>query len=941
MYYQNVRGLNSKLTHFLNSVSSCDFDLIALSETWLHSGVFNSELFNSNYLVVRKDRDFLNTNKSRGGGVLIGIKSDLIFSEVDLSSTPFSNLHLVDILAVKVLISSFSIILVVIYIPPSLPLEYYHQIFDAFVMLDSAYNSNVVIIGDFNIPEFFASVDGLISGKSLGLSSLMDTLNVKQYNNILNKNNRLLDLVLTNTSCSVLKSDDPLVEEDPVHPSLIVSILVKTSSDNFLHAITNETSYNFRKANYVALYHDILNIDWSFLRNCCDANAACHLFYNVLYEFFDKHVPKYKKKKYAYPIWFTPQLISKIRLKNKTRKKYLKYGNPADELIFKELRREIKRETLAAHKKFVDEAENRINTDPTKFWQYIRYKRRGTGIPACMTLNDTTISGPENIVNAFARFYESIYIPTSTCRVDEFESDRMGFCVSLHTTDENKVLAVLNKLKSNNVQGPDGIPAFVIKDCASVLAEPLSILFNLSISTETYPDQLKVSKIIPVYKGKSRSAVENYRPISIINNFSKVFETIIYNQLYPQVSHSISQHQHGFIQGRSTTTNLFDITGFIANSIDNELQTDVIYLDFSRAFDRLDHGVLIKKLYSRGFTPNLIHLFASYLQNRKQYVHCFGHNSGCINVTSGVPQGSVLGPLLFLLFIDDITAGLNVSYSLYADDVKIFNKIATVEDCIKLQLNLNKITTWCDLNKLVLNKDKCRAMSYSLKKKMIFFNYALDAIILSRPETISDLGVIFDPKLSFASHINKLISDCMKTMGFIIRNARDFQNAHTITRLFKSFLESKLYYACLIWCPHHNIYVTNLERIIRKFLKYLSYREDGVYPPIGMPQQDLLNRYNFTSFLNTCKRFYMVFLFKLLHNGVDCPILLSQITFNVSSRSVLSRYYDLFYLPVPRTDIAKFSPMFTMCRIGNVFHREVDLFSSSLREVRGFDYSKL
>ena len=232
-------------------------------------------------------------------------------------------------------------------------------------------------------------------------------------------------------------------------------------------------------------------------------------------------------------------------------------------------------------------------------------------------------------------------------------------------------------------------------------------------------------------------------------------------------------------------------------------------------------------------------------------------------------------------------------------------------------------------------------MSYSLKKRILFFNYALDAIILSRPETISDLGVIFDPKLSFASHINKLISDCMKTMGFIIRNARDFQNAHTITRLFKSFLESKLYYACLIWCPHHNIYVTNLERIIRKFLKYLSYREDGVYPPIGMPQQDLLNRYNFTSFLNTCKRFYMVFLFKLLNNGVDCPIILSQITFNVSSRSVLSRYYDLFYLPVPRTDIAKFSPMFTMCRIGNVFHREVDLFSSSLREVRGFDYSKL
>ena len=395
------------------------------------------------------------------------------------------------------------------------------------------------------------------------------------------------------------------------------------------------------------------------------------------------------------------------------------------------------------------------------------------------------------------------------------------------------------------------------------------------------------------------------------------------------------------MSGRSTVTNLLCVTQFIADSIDCGLQTDVIYLDFSKAFDKLDHGILIDKLYALGLNMQLITFFGSYLGDRKQYVHCCGYDSDVITVLSGVPQGSVLGPLLFLLFINDISNELDVEFSLYADDIKIYNRVSSTDDCLKLQHNLNRIVVWCNLNRLLLNQDKCCVMSFSLKRYNIHFEYVLNGVVLARPQTVLDLGVVFDSRLTFAYHINKVVADCMKTLGFIIRNSRDFQHCDTIIRLFNSLIGSKLYYACIIWCPHHNIHLMHLERVIRRFLKYLFYRENGFYPPIGFPQSELLNRFTFSSFMETCKKFFVLFLVKMINNSVDCPLMLARLSFNARPRSLVSRHSEIFYIACPRTDIAKFSPMSTMCRIGNRTHNKIDLFSTSLRALKFFNYSQI
>ena len=398
----------------------------------------------------------------------------------------------------------------------------------------------------------------------------------------------------------------------------------------------------------------------------------------------------------------------------------------------------------------------------------------------------------------------------------------------------------------------------------------------------------------------------------------------------------ISGEQHGFIAGRSTVSNLMCKTQFISEAIDQRSQVDVIYTDFSKAFDKIDHNILLRKLESYGFSDALINLFKSYFYNRTQYVQLHGFKSTHIIQASGVPQGSILGPLFFVLFIDDITIKLNVNYLLYADDLKIFSKIDSLDDCLVLQHNLDKINDWCVTNKLHLNANKCNVMSFTRKVQKITFDYELDNAILVRPEFIKDLGVTFDSKLIFNEHIQNITKAAYKSLGFVLRNCKEFLNINTFRLLYITYVRSKLEYASLVWNPIYNIHTVALEKVQRRFMKSAIYFSDNTYVPRGTANEILQQRLNLHSLSSRRITNSIIFLHKILHNSIKSEELLSKINLRVPSFN--SRNHHIFHLPSARTNIMVASPLYQMINNYNI-ESSLDIFACSISQIKRYCFN--
>lgn len=880
---------------------------------------------------MRCDRDFSNTHLSRGGGVCIAIDNNLKPIDLNLKgSTSFKDLFNVDIVGAKISIDICVYYIILIYIPPNNPVQLLHSVLDTLSTIPYFYNRNLLLLGDFNIPEYIHSFEeGISSPFTTALDNFCNFLELSQYNYITNVNHRLLDLVLSNFQCEVLLAPESIVPIDSHHPPLLISFVTSfLSKQNKVKS--NGFFYNFKRADFHSLYHSLGNTCWDFLEDIDDIDEAFEQFYSKLYEIINEFVPTGIRHNRKYPPWYNNILIKCIKQKHNCFKKYKLYNDLDALQQFKELRRQIKSDIDRCYKSYCNEIERNIKDNPTKFWSFVNNKRKSNSLPTTMTYNGIELTDYESISDCFATYFSSSFSNTGD---DGFTltSSNAGVDITCTEFSENDVLNSLKKIKPNFTMGPDMIPAFLINDCAHVLSYPLRILFNLSLAKMNFPPILKNSKIIPVFKSGIRNDIKNYRPITIINNFSKVFETTLNEKIYNHVKHLLSDLQHGFIKGRSTITNLFCLTQYISDAIDNNSQLDVIYTDLSKAFDKLDHKTLITKFSNFGFSSDLITFLWTYLRNRVLYVECSGFKSPNFVATSGVPQGSVLGPLFFNIFINDIVDDLRVKCLMYADDLKLFNTVNSYSDCLILQSALEKVYRWCQNNFLTINTAKCNVVSFGLKNSLLTFEYSLNHSPLPRSNTYKDLGVTFDHKLSFIPHMSNIINDSFKMLGFVIRNSKDFMDIPTLKLLYFSFVRSKLEYAAIVWSPYYKIHIHHLEQIQRKFLKFLSFRLDGVYPAIGVPHSDLLGRFSIPS-LETRRSFSeLIFLYKLIHGLYNCPSLLARLNFHAPT--VRTRQKNLLSLPIPRTTLQKFSPLYRICTRCNV-NSSIDLFACSLASIK-------
>lgn len=553
-------------------------------------------------------------------------------------------------------------------------------------------------------------------------------------------------------------------------------------------SVNKNVRYNFRKADFNNLYYELSNIDWSHLKSCVNVNLAVSVFYSTLYSIIDKHVPQFTTSIRKYPTWFTTTLIRLIKLKEYYFRKWRRTRLNRFRENFIRLRKQVHDELSSSYQRYLSITEESIVGDPKNFWRYVHRRNGQSRIPASMTFGSTEISNPDDIVEAFATLFSEAYKP-STVIPPVFTVDASSNNFSILPLTHQEVLAALTSVKSDDTAGHDGLPNFFVKDCSPILCEPLLSIFNLSLKTSCFPEFWKLSKIIPVFKHGSKTCISNYRPINILSTCSKVFEQLLYVKMYNFVKPYISMHQHGFMSNKSTTTNLVEITQFISDALDNRQQVDVIYTDFAKAFDTIDHRILISKMSAIGFSSPATDLILSYLENRSCYVHYNGYSSNMFTASSGVAQGSKIGPLLFNIYINDLLSLVDCHVLAYADDLKLFSVVSSPSDCLALQRNLSIVDSWCKDNKITLSINKCAVVSYCNTNKAVDYVYSVGNISVPRMTTFKDLGVVFDSHLQFTDHISTVCKSASRALGFVIRSCTQFSSFAVLKTLFYSLVE--------------------------------------------------------------------------------------------------------------------------------------------------------
>ena len=502
-----------------------------------------------------------------------------------------------------------------------------------------------------------------------------------------------------------------------------------------------------------------------------------------------------------------------------------------------------------------------------------------------MIYNNEILTDSVAIATAFNAFFKSVFKPLTF--LSSLSNYLLSFISDIYDVpifhipfiDSDQMKNQILMLNPNTSSGYEKLSVTFLINCADDLCVPLSILFNMCIEKGQYPDILKKCNITPIFKNKGvKEDVINYRGISIEPIISKLFQSLVKKHLIAHIERLVSPDQHGFLPGRSTTTNLTCYQDFISTQLDLKNQVHAVYTDFQKAFDVVPHDLLIKKLYCNfGFRDNVLLFFHSFLSNRFQRVVINGVESQWTSVTSGVPQGSILGPLLFIMYINDVSSVFKFSKCLlFADDAKIFKSISNISDCIELQTDLNSFQNWCTEWKLYLNLDKCLVMNFSLKKcHNIVFSYCLHGFTLPYEIEVKDLGVYFTPKLNFKRHVSYIVSKAFKMLGFMNRVTKPFTDETVLRTLYFSYVRSRLEYCSQVWAPTAQIYVNTIERVQRKFIKKLCFLKNINYDT----NDYLLNCDYFRIQPLSARRNVadIVFFNKILTQKINCSTLVSEI----------------------------------------------------------------
>ena len=931
--YANINGLLSstgriaKIPILTEDCRNNNFIFLAFSESHLNDTSKECEYHIEGYSHI-----VCNRNNRERGGVIIYLHKKFTFSILSRSSDNICSF-------LAIFINELQLAVLLAYRPPpnydsnlyhGAPLERSFQniIVDNInrTILDLGNPTpDIVLMGDFNFPRAKwregsgvritkIAPESRAAPESRMLNKLIDTCD---SHNLLQKvtfgtrrtptgESNMLNLIFTNNH-SLMSSLSPHETSLSDHSFIVCETTFHgqfgTHEDRLPPtAIPPLTSFNLNRANWPEIQAVLRSYNWvdMFQHKSCDEKLQ--IFISAVLEAVESHCPKFS----------TPPGQSRSRIprdrrilfRQRKRKLGLLKSLPPTSARFRRLNADLKQIeidliTSLKRERSADEAKavNNIKVNPKYFFSFARKHQKIKGGIGPLKVNNDLITSASDICEALSTQYSSVFSPSDA---NSTIHDPSSF-FDLSSVDLPSLLDIefseqtiedeISSLKNNSAPGPDHFPVTLLKSCKKELSKPLYLIWRASLDENDIAPISKHAIVCPALKSGSESYLpKSYRPISLTSHLIKIFEKIIRKAIINHLAANdlLPSNQHGFLQGRSTLSQLISQVETILRALEVGNDVDSIYLDFAKAFDKVDHSILCRKLKEKRIGGPVGIWLHNFLTNRTQQVSANGAISSPVPVLSGVPQGTVLGPILFLIMISDLGSDLTDAFiSMFADDSRVSSVANSPQDQTNFQRELNSfIYPWAPTNKAVFNGDKFEHIHFSPESTVSPVYLDPSGSPISEKDHIKDLGVVISNDLSWSAQIDKVIANCRKQSAWILRTFSS-RDVLTMRTLWISLIRPIIDYCSPLWSPNPTCYgqIDRLEGVLRSFSKNVDGLRD-------LPYSERLKALDLHSIQRRHERYKIIYVYKIKEG------LIPNLPCSPSNPDIS---YALQFTPNPRT----------------------------------------
>ena len=776
-------------------------DLIAFNETRLDANITDNMINLDGYDVVRKDRS------RNGGGVCIYLRSSINYKIRD-DLFP-SELEAVCIEIIKPHSKPF--LVTTVHRPPSASSDFF-DLFEKLIKAIDNENKEMYVLGDLNCDMLKTDKDSNTPTKKI--KSLYELYQLSQLideaTRITMTTSSLIDHIVTNTPEKIC--DSGVIHTGISDHSLVFAIRKISVIRKQENTVEIRNMKNFDEEKFVA---ELLKQHWEYVYFFAeDPNAMWEMWKKLFLEVLDKHAPlQHKKIRSKKVSWITSDIKKLIFARDKLKRKAILTNLENDWLNYKTTRNKVNIELRNAKKDYYSSKIAGQKFDPKRAWKSINYLLGRQNKPTVVNeliLDQNNFTSPKDIAEGFNDYFSNIgpnlasKIDSSNYNFETYVKNGKSEFAAFQPVTVSHVCRLLLGLSGNKATGIDKISCKIIKKAAPIISDSLTLIFNQAITLSSFPDEWKMAKVVPLYKNGQRNIPGNYRPISVLPAISKIMERILYDQLYDYLTkfELLSDSQFGFRKFHSTASALLDCTNDWYVNLDRKMFNLVVLIDLKKAFDTVDHQILLRKLELYGIKGQALTLLKSYLTNRKQKCQIKNSFSSERLIKCGVPQGSILGPLFFLLYVNDLPQCLNKTKPcLFADDTNLTASGDSITDVeIAVNSDLENLRKWLIANKLSLNVAKTEFMLIGSKQKISNShpNVVIENKQIKQVYECKTLGVTVDQHLSWKSNTENI---CKKITAGIsaIRRVKPFVDKETLISIYNDIVRPYFDYCCEVW----------------------------------------------------------------------------------------------------------------------------------------------